>query len=113
MSRILHLHRTQEQHTNPTRVRPESNPAQSTREAYALSSAFAVVPAGATLATGRGAVLVTDLDQVSSDLVTNGYVPWSRSSSVPSAPSNSTHWSASSALLMVSDVSAICACAMR
>ena len=40
--------------------------------------------------------------------VTNGYVPWSMSSSVPCAPSNSTHWSAESAVLMTCEVSAMC-----
>ena len=41
------------------------------------------------------------------DEVTNGYVPWSRSSSVPWAPSQSTGSPSSSAPLTISDVSAM------
>ncbi len=46
--------------------------------------------------------------EVGEDDVTNGYVPWSMSSSVPCPPSSSTNFPSSSALDSTSEVSAMC-----
>ena len=66
------------------------------------------MPSTRSIALGPTPVPVQAPPAVGDDEVTNGYVPWSRSSSVPCAPSKKTHWSLRRARLMTCDVSAIC-----